>query len=1697
MSRLTLKSLRRAGLVLVAALAFPAAAREVWPKMELEPEWERLTDAARAEYCKIGYDYRPRLASHEKYDSFGDYMGYSHLYKWRANHKIKFDEDGVPQLLVKTKLYYNPLTIMQFVLTKYSQMAVKGEKTPPPELTAAIDQLMRMQSKDTGGFHYQFPKVYYVTKKEMPVGWVSGMTQGVSLSTFARLYHLTKDRRYIEAGNRALDFMLIPTTEGGTLSDLRYLHPSLSSYVTFEEYIAHPSTYTLNGFIYSTVGLYDWSKLPETGKHRAIAEKYYKESVRTIERILPYYDVGGFTAYDMAHVTHNRAPHFGLSYHRNHIELLTLLHTITGRRSFLDYARTWARYADEACPAGTAPGTPAAKPLAAKPPAPPPAAPAGSTGAAAARSAPVAVRPAPSAPPTGVSAPLPYLEKLLSAAPPATTDAEGRARRWESVLNTAEATGKLAYITDLDAEVTSAARSLATQPHADAVLLAGSMLRYLARATELGAPIAPQARDAVRTAAEALYTRDRWVEESGWISSATPSSAEQARHARFLYWLHRNNGDIEPLRRSSLITRVWKTRGWNEITAADAPWMSLWAAEAYREGIVLERADLAALHEAATRAGGAAAAVARALFGDKPAAPASSSDPLVASILAARAVPVTGLPVPEYPFTPRAAAPDFARSGKYALNEHGVLVVRYGHQNQYDTVGTQYNATFIAHYAHALHRDYLKDGDPAHRERFFRNVDWLLAHHDTKTWRGLEYWVWSFDFDNEHFAAKAPWFSGLAQGRILVALAQAYELSGDIEYYRAAERTLRSFYVPADAGGITTLGRDHAWYEEVAAAGTKSSKILNGHISAVAGLWSYMEWLGRSDVRRLFDLGVNAVLRDLPHYDAGFLSYYSDEQHKVRTFAPVRNYNSLHVHQLLWLHSVCDQGRFLDYAFRFARYDDPGHTFTVAGSTNETTNGPDKLRMTMGRDFWSHNRFPTWVQVDLGSVQQLDGVTLLGYIPKAAPRQFDILVSDDAEKWEKVAEQKFNAEQYVTSRFPKKAARFVRAVIYSDNGNNNVALSGVGVHLPDGGSPTAVLDWNSYGTSSRPATLFVTSTGWAMKKPGTLFIDQVKPQPLTLAFSGEHLNELAGYGSNDLQEWEPVRVTTSGTSGDYRYSIGSARHRYLKFDYPNLASRGMFRAVAPAEGIANGGAEPAAREAAAKEPAAPARTAPFPLYPFTPERTPSEYATEGRMDLDPDGIVIFDYGRADDVGAAGRRYNPTFIATYAIVAYRDIRTGGNASQRTGMLKNVDWLLAHREEAVHDGMPFWLWSFDFDYPYFGAKAPWYSGLAQSRIVVAFAQAYSLTGDPKYSQAAEMAFRAFLVPMRDGGLVTYDRDVVWLEEIAGRDIPSTKILNGHISALAALHLYAEWTGRADAARLARMATEAVRRDLPLYDASFLSWYAQEPGPERKFAPTANYNALHIRQLKWMYENTGDPFFLDYALRFGRYEEPGLTYSAAGSTDPVGHGPEGLRFRLGQEYWSHGVFPTHVQLDLGESRRVRSIVALARTPKSTPRHYEVLLSEDAKNWQRAVERKENAAPTIIETLKTPMHARYVRLLIHSDNGNRNVALTGFTAITDDAPVAVADLRVTGGQPPIREWCLAEPGYLVVDLGAPRRLVVQTPDGGSGGVSVSGSNDLAIFEPMGTIVETRRAVIGQSRFRYLRIDFLDIPSARTVRLK
>jgi hypothetical protein len=274
-------------------------------------------------------------------------LNYGKNRKYSESEKIKFDRNGVPTVKYGDDFKYNPVTISQYELMRYGQY-LYGNENAFRKFIDAADKLLEVQN-EAGALVYNFEWKYYLSDETYQPGWVSGMAQGVALSVFTRAYYTTQRDKYIKAGNKAIEFMTTSIEEGGTMSTLKDLDPSLSEYIFFEEYISSPNNYTLNGFMFTLLGLSDWKALnKEFQIDTNIAQKYFDFGIKTLINILPYYDIGGFSAYDLGHITFTKKkePHIGIGYHAVHIYLLNTLHQITNERMLKQYEIIWRYYVE-------------------------------------------------------------------------------------------------------------------------------------------------------------------------------------------------------------------------------------------------------------------------------------------------------------------------------------------------------------------------------------------------------------------------------------------------------------------------------------------------------------------------------------------------------------------------------------------------------------------------------------------------------------------------------------------------------------------------------------------------------------------------------------------------------------------------------------------------------------------------------------------------------------------------------------------------------------------------------------------------------------------------------------------------------------------------------------------------------------------------------------------------------------------------------------------------------------------------------------------------------------------------------------------------------------------------------------------------------------------------------------------------------
>lgn len=169
-------------------------------------------------------------------------------------------------------------------------------------------------------------------------GWYSSMGQGHAISVLARAYYHSGDAKYLQAAIRGLRPFRLSSAKGGVAAMF------LGKYIWYEEYPTIPSSFILNGFIYSLIGLYDL-KMIATAKDAEEASRLFNQGMTSLKNMLMLYDTGSGTIYDLRHFTLKTAPNLARwDYHSTHINQLLLLNSIDNDPIFITTAERWIGY---------------------------------------------------------------------------------------------------------------------------------------------------------------------------------------------------------------------------------------------------------------------------------------------------------------------------------------------------------------------------------------------------------------------------------------------------------------------------------------------------------------------------------------------------------------------------------------------------------------------------------------------------------------------------------------------------------------------------------------------------------------------------------------------------------------------------------------------------------------------------------------------------------------------------------------------------------------------------------------------------------------------------------------------------------------------------------------------------------------------------------------------------------------------------------------------------------------------------------------------------------------------------------------------------------------------------------------------------------------------------------------------------------
>ncbi|XP_067874223.1 D-glucuronyl C5-epimerase B isoform X2 [Heterodontus francisci] len=206
-----------------------------------------------------------------------------------------------------------------------------------PAFFAASDWLVRNQD-EKGGWPIMVTRKLGEGFKSLEPGWYSAMAQGQAMSTLVRAYLLTKEQVYLNSALRAVVPYTFKSEDHGVKAVF------MNKYDWYEEYPTVPSSFVLNGFIYSLLGLYD---LKETAGEKLgqEAKKLYERGMESLKAMLPLYDTGSGTIYDLRHFMLGTAPNLARwDYHTTHINQLQLLSTVDDAPIFKEFLKRWKSY---------------------------------------------------------------------------------------------------------------------------------------------------------------------------------------------------------------------------------------------------------------------------------------------------------------------------------------------------------------------------------------------------------------------------------------------------------------------------------------------------------------------------------------------------------------------------------------------------------------------------------------------------------------------------------------------------------------------------------------------------------------------------------------------------------------------------------------------------------------------------------------------------------------------------------------------------------------------------------------------------------------------------------------------------------------------------------------------------------------------------------------------------------------------------------------------------------------------------------------------------------------------------------------------------------------------------------------------------------------------------------------------------------
>jgi heparosan-N-sulfate-glucuronate 5-epimerase len=237
---------------------------------------------------------------------------------------VEYSNDSLPLYKYESKLYRHPSVFFLYGLRNLNDYRKTKNDFYLNRCIRYNNEVMKLTTEVDTASLFQFPfdfALHGYKNQIMHAPWYSGFTQGMSILFNARLYKITKDKKYADNMLKSFNAYLLLKANASKNKNIWISCIDSNKNIWFEEYPQEYPGFTLNGKIFSILAMYECYM----ATHNETVKKYFLAGLTTIKKnVGRFRKVGDRSYYCLKHKV-NFAPH----YHKIHIEQLHILYLIT------------------------------------------------------------------------------------------------------------------------------------------------------------------------------------------------------------------------------------------------------------------------------------------------------------------------------------------------------------------------------------------------------------------------------------------------------------------------------------------------------------------------------------------------------------------------------------------------------------------------------------------------------------------------------------------------------------------------------------------------------------------------------------------------------------------------------------------------------------------------------------------------------------------------------------------------------------------------------------------------------------------------------------------------------------------------------------------------------------------------------------------------------------------------------------------------------------------------------------------------------------------------------------------------------------------------------------------------------------------------------------------------------------------------